>query len=85
MTIFILQLTSNDSIFEYSFPQEFLHKKYKIRVIRLDGYLEIKSKVNINHINNKFPYSINKIIKTIMRKMKIMLWKSPKIAMILIN
>ena len=52
MTIFILQLTSNDSTFEYSFPQEFLRKKYKIGVIKLDGYLEIKSKTNTNDQNN---------------------------------
>ena len=48
MTVFILQLTSNDSTFEYSFPQEFLRKKYKLGVIKLDGYLEI----NRNEQNN---------------------------------
>jgi hypothetical protein len=44
--IFILQLTFQDSTFEYSLPQELLRKKYKIEVIKLDGYLKIKSKIN---------------------------------------
>ena len=59
MTVFILQLTSNDSTFEYSL-QEVLRKKYKIGVIKLDGYLEIKNKINKNHTNNKFFYSDDK-------------------------
>lgn len=46
MTIFTLQLTSNDSAFEYFLPQEFLRKKYQIGIIKLDGYLEIQSKIN---------------------------------------
>ena len=52
MTIFTLHLTSDDSTFEYSFSQEFAHKKYKIGVIKLDDYLEIKSKINKNDQNN---------------------------------
>ena len=52
MTVFILQLTSNDSTFEYSFSQDFLNKKYKIGLIKLDGYLEIKRKTNTNDQNN---------------------------------
>ena len=52
MTVFILQLTSNDSTFEYSFSQGFLCKKLKIGVIKLDGYLEIKSKINKNDQSN---------------------------------
>ena len=35
-----------------------MRKNFKIGVIKLDGYLEIKSR--INHANNKFFYSINK-------------------------
>jgi len=30
MAYFTLQLTANESSFEYSFPQEFLDKKYEI-------------------------------------------------------
>ena len=52
MTIFILQLASNNSTFEYSFPQDFLSKKYKMGVVKLNGYLEIKSKINKNDQNN---------------------------------
>ena len=44
MTIFILQLTSNESTFEYSFSQEFLEKKYEIALIKFDGDLEINKK-----------------------------------------
>ena len=52
-------LTSNESNFEYSFPQEFLDKKYEIALIKLDGILEINKEININYTNNKFYYSVN--------------------------
>ena len=48
MTFFTLQLTSNESTFEYSFPQEFLDKKYEIGLLKLDGKLEINNKINVN-------------------------------------
>jgi hypothetical protein len=32
-----LQLTSNESTFEYSFPQEFFEKNYEVALIKLDG------------------------------------------------
>src|ERR1700733_8985024 len=59
MVYFTLQLTSNESTFEYSFPQEFLDKNYEIALIKLDGDLEINKKININYTNNKFYYSVN--------------------------
>ena len=52
-----LKLTSNESTFEYSFPQEFLDKNYEIGLIKLDGILEINKQ--INYTNNKFYYLIN--------------------------
>ena len=54
-----LKLTSNESTFEYSFPQEFLDKNYEIGLIKLDGILEINKQININYTNNKFYYLIN--------------------------
>jgi hypothetical protein len=45
MVYFVLQLTSNESIFEYSFPEEFLDKKYEIGLVKLDGNLGI-NKIN---------------------------------------
>ena len=59
MVYIILQLTFNESVFEYSFPQEFLDKKYEIELIKLDGNLEINKKININYTNNKFYYLVN--------------------------
>ena len=59
MVYFILRLTSNESNFEYSFPQEFLDKNYEIGLIKLDGTLEINKKININYTNNKFYYLDN--------------------------
>jgi hypothetical protein len=56
-----MQLTSNESTFEYSFPQEFLDKKYEIALIKLDGNLEINKKMSINYTNNKFCYLINEV------------------------
>jgi hypothetical protein len=56
-----LQLTSNESTFEYSFPQDFLDKKYEIALIKLDGTLEINRKLSINYTNNKFYYLINEV------------------------
>ena len=68
MIILILQLTSNDSTFDYSFRQEFLRKKYKIGVVKLDDYLEIKSKINDQNNNydklifsNSYSGNTNKI------------------------
>jgi hypothetical protein len=58
-----LQLTSNESTSEYSFPQEFLDKKYEIGLARLDGNLEINKKININYTNNKFYYLVNGLDK----------------------
>ena len=45
MDCFILQLNSNESIFEYPFPQEFLGNEYEIALIKLDGNLEINKKI----------------------------------------
>jgi hypothetical protein len=56
MIYFTFQLTSNESTFEYSFPQEFLDKKYEIGLVKLDGNLETNKKININYTNNKFYY-----------------------------
>lgn len=53
MIIFILQLTSKDSTFKYFFPQEVLHKQYKIGVIKLDDYLQIKGKTNDRNNNDE--------------------------------
>jgi hypothetical protein len=52
-------LSSSESTFEYSFPQEFLDKNYEIGLAKLDGTLEINNKININYTNNKFYYLIN--------------------------
>lgn len=41
MAYFYLNLTSNELTYEYSFPQNFLDKKYEIRLVQLDGRLEI--------------------------------------------
>ena len=59
MVYFTFQLTSNESTFEYSFPQEFLDKKYEIGLIKLDGNLKVNNKISINYTNNKFYYSVN--------------------------
>jgi hypothetical protein len=58
MVYLTLQLTSNESTFEYSFPQEFLDKNYEIALIKLDGVLEINNKISINYTNNKFYYRV---------------------------
>ena len=49
--IFILQLSSNDSTFEYSFPHEFLCKNFKTGVIKLDDYVEFKTKKVFHSVN----------------------------------
>lgn len=59
MTYFNLNLTSNESTFEYSFSQEFLDKRYEIGLVKLDGTLEINKKINVNFTNNKFYYIVN--------------------------
>jgi hypothetical protein len=59
MVYFNLNLTSNESTFEYSFVQEFLDKNYEIGLVKLDEILEINKKININYTNNKFYYLIN--------------------------
>ena len=56
MAFFTLKLTSNQSTFEYSFPQDFLDRKYEIAILKLDGKLEIDNKINVNQTNNKFYY-----------------------------
>ena len=61
MVYFTLQLTSNESTFEYSFPQEFLDNRYEIALIKLDGNLELNNKININYTNNKFYYLVNRV------------------------
>jgi hypothetical protein len=61
MVYLTLELTSNESSLEYSFPQEFLDKSYEIALIKLSGNLEIKKKININYANNKFCYLINEV------------------------
>src|SRR4051794_16078290 len=63
MVYFTLQPSSNESAFEYSFPQEFLDKKYEIAMIKLDGNLEINEKININYTNSKFHYIVNGLDK----------------------
>ena len=59
MVHFTLQINSNESTFEYSFPQGFLDKKHEIGLVKLDGILEINEKININCANNKFYYIVN--------------------------
>jgi hypothetical protein len=61
MVYLTLELTSNESSFEYSFPQEFLYKNYEIALIKLDGNLEVNNKINTNYANNKFYYLVNGI------------------------
>ena len=63
MACFTLHLTSNESTFEYSFPQDFLDKKYEIGLLKLDGKLEIDNKINLNQNNNKFYYMVDRIDK----------------------
>ena len=58
-----MHLTSNESTFEYSFPQDFLDKKYEIGLLKLDGKLEIDNKINLNQNNNKFYYMVDRIDK----------------------
>lgn len=50
---FNLNLNSNESIYEYFFSQDFLDKKYKIRLIKLDDSLDICSKDMIDQNNNQ--------------------------------
>jgi hypothetical protein len=59
MVYFNLNLSSNESTFEYSFPREFLDKNYEIGLVKLDGTLEINKQMNVNYTNNKFYYSVN--------------------------
>ena len=59
MVYFTLQLSDNESSFEYSFPQEFLDKNYEIALTKLDGNLEVNKKITINYTNDKFYYLIN--------------------------
>jgi hypothetical protein len=59
MVYFNLNLTFNESTFEYSFPQEFLDESHEIALIKLDGTLEINKKINVNYSNNKFHYLVN--------------------------
>jgi hypothetical protein len=42
MTVFPLQLTSNEQTFKYTFPEEFLNKTYEIGLIKIDGELDIE-------------------------------------------
>jgi hypothetical protein len=68
MAYFSLQLNSSESTFEYSFPQEFLDKKYEMALIKLDGNLEINKKININYYSadgvdqNNNPVNEEKVI-----------------------
>jgi hypothetical protein len=59
MTVFYLQLKSNESSFKYTFSEDFLNKKYKLGLIKLEGELEIKNKIRVNQTNNKFCYSVS--------------------------
>jgi hypothetical protein len=57
MTVFHVQLTSNEQTFKYTFSDEFLNKEYEIGLIKLDGELEINknslnSSINAVDINN---------------------------------
>ena len=61
MAFLNLYLDSNESTFDYSFPESFLNKNYKITLVKLNGNLVIDKKININLSNNKFYYSINGI------------------------
>ena len=45
MALFFLQLTSNESTFEYSFSQDFLSKKYEIALLKMDGKLRHNNKI----------------------------------------
>ena len=54
MVYFTLQLTSDESTFEYSFPQEFMDKNYEIALIKLDGNLEMNNKINIKVVYNSY-------------------------------
>ena len=86
MVYFTLQLTSNESAnFEYSFPQEFLDKKYEIGLLKLDGNLEINYKININQTNNKFFTQLMELIKIIIKFMKKILQIFQEVNMILMN
>ena len=55
-----LNLTSNESTYEYSFSQDFLDKKYEIGLVKLDGRLELgKYDQNNNEISSvKLPSNI---------------------------
>jgi len=53
MTVFTLNLSSNESIFKYDFSQEFLEKSFEIGLIKIDGTISVN---NINSTNNKFIY-----------------------------
>lgn len=54
MTYFNLFLDSNKKIFNYSFSQEFLERKYELGVIRINGNIHL---FNINSTNNILDYN----------------------------
>jgi hypothetical protein len=60
MVYFNLNLTSSESTFEYSFPQEFLDKNYEIGLVKLNGILEINNKIETI---NKFDKNNNAFSK----------------------
>jgi hypothetical protein len=65
MVYFNLNLTSSESIFEYSFSQEFLDKNYEIGLIKLDGILKINNKIGtINKVDeNNNVFSRDELIR----------------------
>jgi hypothetical protein len=61
MTLFHLQLTSNESTFKYTFPEEFLNKQYEIGLIKMDGVLEIENKNDLKQTLNATDINNNQI------------------------
>jgi hypothetical protein len=66
MVYFNLNLTSSESTFEYSFSQGFLDKNYEIGLVKLDGILEFKNKIEkINQVDeNNNAFSGDELIRT---------------------
>jgi hypothetical protein len=52
MVYFILHLQSNESTFNYTFPERFLDKNYEIGLVKINGTLEVKNEIKHDENNN---------------------------------
>jgi hypothetical protein len=61
MTVFHLQLTSNEQTFKYTFSEEFLTKQYELGLIKMDGELRTESKNDLKQTLNSTDMNNNQI------------------------